>query len=111
MELARSVVTTLEDKKGEDILLLDIQDLTSFTDFFVLCNGTSDRMLKSLADAVQESVKTQFGMNARAEGEPSDGWLVIDLGDVVVHLFSPDQRDYYDLEKLWDRGKVLLRLQ
>ncbi len=111
MDLARSVVTTLEDKKGEDILLLDIQNLASFADFFVLCNGTSDRMLESLADAVQESVKAQYGMNARAEGEPADGWLVIDLGDVVVHLFSPDQRDYYDLEKLWDRGKVLLRLQ
>ncbi len=111
MELARSVVTTLEDKKGEDILLLDIQNLASFADFFVLCNGTSDRMLDSLADAVQEEVKKQFGMNARAEGQAEDGWLVIDLGDVVVHLFSPDQRDYYDLEKLWDRGKVLLRLQ
>ncbi len=111
MELARSVVTTLEDKKGEDILLLDIQNLASFADFFVLCNGTSDRMLESLADAVRESVKAEFGMIARPEGEPSDGWLVIDLGDVVVHLFSPEQRDYYDLEKLWDRGKVLLRLQ
>jgi len=111
MELARSVVTTLEDKKGEDILLLDIQNLASFADYFVLCNGTSDRMLESLAGAIQESVKKQFGMIASVEGKPEDGWLVVDLGDVVVHLFSPDQRDYYDLEKLWDRGKVLLRLQ
>ncbi len=111
MDLARSVVTTLEDKKGEDILLLDIQNLASFADYFVLCNGTSDRMLESLADAIRESVKKQFGMTAGVEGEPTDGWLVIDLGDVVVHLFSPDQRDYYDLEKLWDRGKVLLRVQ
>jgi ribosome-associated protein len=111
MDLARSVVTTLEDKKGEDILLLDIQNLASFADFFVVCNGTSDRMLQSLADAIMESVKKQFGLNSHVEGEPADGWLVIDLGDVVVHLFSPDQRDYYDLERLWDRGKVLLRLQ
>jgi ribosome-associated protein len=111
MDLARSVVTTLEDKKGEDILLLDIQNLASFADYFVLCNGTSDRMLESLADAVQESVKKQFRMNVGVEGEPVDGWLVIDLGDVVVHLFSPDQREYYDLERLWDRGKVLLRVQ
>jgi ribosome-associated protein len=111
MDLARSVVTTLEDKKGEDILLLDIQNIASFADFFVICNGTSDRMLDSLADAIRESVKKQFGLNASVEGGPADGWLVIDLGDVVVHLFSPDQRDYYDLEKLWDRGKVLLRVQ
>jgi ribosome-associated protein len=111
LDLARSVVTTLEDKKGEDIVLLDITDIASFADFFVVCSGTSDRMLQSLADAVMEDAKKQHGIISATEGEPVDGWLVVDLGDVVVHLFSPDQRDYYDLEKLWDRGKVLLRLQ
>jgi ribosome-associated protein len=110
-ELARSVVNTLEDKKGEDILLMDIQNISSFADYFVFCNGTSDRMLDALADSVTESVKKQFGINARPEGQAVDGWLVVDLGDVVVHLFSPEQRDYYDLEQLWDQGKVLLRLQ
>lgn len=105
------MVTMLEDKKGEDILLMDIQNIASFADYFVVCNGTSDRMLQSLADAVMEGSKKQFSINSSVEGEPIDGWLVIDLGDVVVHLFSPDQREYYDLEKLWDRGKVLLRLQ
>lgn len=111
MDLARSVVTTLEDKLGEDILLMDIQGISSFADYFVFCNGTSDRMLTALADALAESVKQQFGIITRPEGQAVDGWLVVDLGDVVVHLFSPEQRDYYDLEKLWDRGKVLLRLQ
>jgi ribosome-associated protein len=60
---------------------------------------------------VAEKTKQDFGLNSRIEGNPSDGWLVIDLGDVVVHIFSPDQRDYYHLEHLWERGKVLLRLQ
>ena len=105
------MVDALEDKKGEDILLMDIADISSFTDYFVICNGTSDRMLGSLADAVLETAKKGFRINASVEGEPIDGWLVVDLGDVVVHLFSPDQRDYYDLEKLWDRGKILVRLQ
>ncbi len=104
-------MSTLEDKKGEDILLLDIQNIASFADYFILCNGTSDRMLESLGDAVREEVKKQFEMHASVEGKPIDGWLVIDLGDVVVHLFSPEQRDYYDLEKLWDRGRILLRVQ
>lgn len=104
-------MTTLEDKKGEDILLMDIQDIASFADYFVICNGTSDRMLDALANAVLDEVKQQFQMNAHIEGQANDGWLVVDMGDVVLHLFSPDQRDYYDLEKLWDRGKVLLRLQ
>jgi ribosome-associated protein len=105
------VIDTLEDKKGENILLMDIEHIASFADYFVICNGTSDRMLQSLGDAVMETAKKQFGILSSIEGEPVDGWLVIDLGDVVVHLFSPDQRDYYDLEKLWDRGRVLVRLQ
>jgi ribosome-associated protein len=105
------VVDTLEDKKGEDILLMDIQDVSSFADYFIFCSGTSDRMLGALAASIRESVKQQFGIITQPEGDPIDGWLVVDLGDVVVHLFSPEQRDYYDLEKLWDHVKVLLRLQ
>ena len=111
MEVARSIVNTLEDKLGEDILLMDITDLASFADFFILCNGTSDRMLSSLADAVMESAKKEFGIISRTEGQSIDGWLLVDLGDVVVHLFSPEQREYYGLEGLWERGRVLLRLQ
>ncbi len=105
------MVDTLEDKKGEDILLMDIQNLASFADYFVVCNGTSDRMLNSLADAVQETAKHEYGIITQVEGEAIDGWLVIDLGDVVVHLFSPEQREYYGLEDLWERAKVLLRVQ
>lgn len=105
------MVNVLEDKKGENILLLDIQGLASFADFFIICNGTSDRMLDSLANALIEGAHQRYGLPARIEGRPEDGWLLVDLGDVVVHLFSPDQRDYYRLEQLWEKGKVLLRLQ
>ena len=90
---------------------MDIQNIASFADYFVICNGTSNRMLESLGSILMESMKKQFGLIVRVEGEPNDGWLVVDLGDVVVHLFSPDQREYYDLEKLWDQAKVLLRVQ
>jgi ribosome-associated protein len=111
LEVARTIVNTLEDRKGENILLMDIAQISSFADFFIICNGTSDRMLNSLADAVRESAKEQYRIIASIEGEPNDGWLVVDLGDVVVHLFSPEQRDYYGLEELWEHGRVLLRLQ
>ena len=111
MELARAIVNTLEEKKVENILLLDIHEVASFTDYFIICTGTSDRMLGSLAKAARDDVKGQFKLNAIQEGQPSGGWLVTDFGDVVVHLFSPDQRDYYRLEELWDKGKVLVRLQ
>lgn len=91
--------------------MLDLKDIASFTDYFVLCNGTSDRMLDALADTVLESTRKEHKKKGRKEGEARDGWLVVDYGDVVVHLFSPDQRDYYQLEELWSEGKVLLRLQ
>jgi ribosome-associated protein len=104
-------VNSLEDKKGEDILLLDIKDIASFTDYFVLCTGTSDRMLSALAEASMEAVRQKHRKKGIKQGEAREGWVVLDYGDVVVHLFSPDQRDYYDLEELWQDGKVLLRVQ
>ena len=111
MELAHKIIEALEDKKGEDILLLDIKDIASFTDYFIICNGTSDRMLDALAKGVLETTKKDFKKRGRVEGKSQEGWLVMDFGDVVVHLFSPDQREYYDLEELWSDGKVLLREQ
>jgi len=98
-------------KKGEDIILIDIRDVADFTDYFVICCGSSIRMLNALADYVAESVKKKHKLSSKIEGNPTDGWIVIDFGDVVVHLFTPDQRDYYKLEELWVEGKVLLHLQ
>lgn len=111
MEVARSIVNALEDKKGEDIVLLEIQEISSFADYFVICTATSDRMLDALADETGKTAKQKFGLIGRIEGIPQSGWMVVDLGDVVVHLFSQEQRDYYRLEELWNKGKVLVRLQ
>jgi ribosome-associated protein len=101
----------LEEKKGENIILLDIQGIASFADYFVICSGTSDRMLQALADSVVEQVHRHYQRPARVEGKPHDGWLLVDCGDVILHLFSPDRRDYYRLEELWSQGKILLHLQ
>lgn len=111
MELARTIVDVLEDRKGEDILLLDIHEVSDFADYFVIATGTSDRMLRSLADAVSDKLREKYHVKPRNEGQPHDGWLLSDYGDVVLHLFSPDRRDYYRLEELWGQGKVLLRMQ
>ncbi len=91
--------------------MLDIRELADFAEFFVICSGTSDRMLRALANDVIEKVRESYQLKGRIEGQPEDGWLLIDYGDLVVHLFSPDRRDYYRLEELWAKGKVLLRLQ
>lgn len=90
---------------------MDLKGIASFTDYFVICNGTSDRMLSALADAVLDHTRARHKKKGRKEGEARDGWLVIDYGDVVLHLFSPDQRHYYRLEDLWNEGRILLRVQ
>ncbi len=112
IDIARTIVESLEEKKGEDILLLDLVDVCSFTDYFVICNGSSKRALKALAEEVRKTVKQEHVIRVQSvEGEPSDGWLLIDYGDVILHLFSKDLRQYYQLEELWHEGKVLIRVQ
>jgi len=68
-------------------------------------------MLRALAEGAMEVVHKQYQLPARMEGQPGDGWILVDFGDVILHLFSPDRRDYYRLEELWSDGKVVLRLQ
>lgn len=105
------MVESLAEKKGEKILLLDIQEIASFTDYFIICSGTSDRMLNALADSVVDCAKKEGGLRTRVEGSSNYGWVVVDCGDIVIHLFSPSQRDYYRLESLWEKGKTLVKLQ
>ena len=90
---------------------MDIREVAPLADYFVICSGTSDRMLDALVDAVQRAVKTKHKASARIEGKTGDGWILADYGDVIVHLFSPKKRDYYRLEELWNKGKVILHLQ
>lgn len=109
--MARDIVNSLEDRKGEDIVLLDIKEVASFTDYFVICTGTSDRMLDGLANGTMDDVRKKIKRKAKKQGNARDGWVIVDYGDVVVHLFSPDQRDFYNIEELWEDGKVLLKLK
>jgi ribosome-associated protein len=110
-EVAHKLVNALEEKKGEDIVLLDIHEIASFADYFIVCSGTSNRMLNALADSVEEEARHATKLPIRVEGSADYGWVVVDCGDIIIHLFSPSQRDYYRLEELWSRGKVVVRLQ
>ena len=97
---------------GEDILLLDISGLSLFADFFVICSGKSERQLKALVESVREAAKKDLGiLPHHVEGEAFSGWVLLDYVDVIVHIFDPELRAYYDLEGLWQEGKVLLRMQ
>ncbi|MGV8050380.1 MAG: ribosome silencing factor [Anaerolineaceae bacterium] len=109
--LARKIVDILEDKIAENILLLDLKGISDFTDYFVLASGTSDRMLSSLSDVVAEKIKADGLGQAISEGTSASGWMVLDYGSVVVHLLSPEKREYYQLEELWNKGKIILHLQ
>ena len=111
LEVARTIVHALEDKKGEDILLMDLQGVTPFTDYFVIATGTSNRMLKALMHAALDEVREKHSLKTQVEGTELDGWILADFGDVVLHVFSPLQRSYYNLEQLWSEGKVVLHLQ
>ncbi len=104
-------MSILEEKKGEDIVLLDIKEVSYFADYFVICTGTTDRMIKALLEDVVRQMRADHRLRPRIEGLPDEGWMLADFGDVILHLFYPDLRDYYQLEELWSEAKVLVRLQ
>jgi ribosome-associated protein len=86
--------------------------VSPFADFFVICSGNSERQLRALAESVRKTAKKELGIIPHhTEGESFSGWVLIDYVDVVVHIFSPELRAFYDLEGLWQDGKVLLRMQ
>lgn len=92
-------------------MLLDLQGVVPFADYFVICSGTSERMLKALMEAAMDELREQYKLKVRVEGDALDGWMLADFGDVVLHVFSAEQRNYYGLEELWEEGKVVLHLQ
>jgi ribosome-associated protein len=111
LALAHTIVNTLEEKKGENIILLDLQEICTFTDYFIITTGVSERTLRALSQDVQKKVKQRHDEAARVEGSAEDGWVLLDYGGVILHLFSPSLRSYYQLEDLWRDGQVLLHMQ
>lgn len=100
-QLKQLVVNALEDLKGVDIKVFDVSDKTSVTDIIVIAGGASDRQVRALAQHVVEKAKEQGVRPLGTEGEREGEWVLVDLGDVVVHVMLPRVRDFYNLEKLW----------
>ena len=112
VELARYIVDLIADKKGEDIVLLDIREQTLIADYFIICSGSSERQLKAIIENITEEVKKDHRIIAYyVEGDATTGWVLIDYGSIIVHAFSPDTRAYYDLEGFWHEAAVLLKIQ
>ena len=111
LDMARRIVTLAEDKKAADILLLDLEGLTSLADAFVICSGGSERQLESIADGIVRGMRAEGIRPIGTEGLPASHWILVDFGDVIVHIFTPPERDYYGLEKHWSEAKAVLRVQ
>jgi ribosome-associated protein len=91
--------------------LIDLQGVAVFTDYFVICSGSSDRMIRSLVRAAHDAMAQLHDLKGKIIGSPDNGWVAVDFGDIVLHVFSPQQRSYYQLEELWSNGKTLLRVK
>ena len=112
IDLARTIVDLASDKKGENVVLMDMRQVSPVTDYFVIVSAGSDRQLKAIIEYVAEETKTRHDIRPwRVEGESIGGWVLMDYGDVVVHAFLPEKRSYYDLEGLWREAPVMVRIQ
>ena len=109
--MAHMIVDAAADKKASDIVLLDLRKVALIADYFVVCSGQSARQLKSIADGVAESIKERAVRVLAVEGAPESGWVLVDIGAVIVHIFSPEMRAYYTLEDLWQSAPVVVHVQ
>ncbi|HPR63818.1 MAG TPA: ribosome silencing factor [Thermoanaerobaculia bacterium] len=99
--LVREAALTAQEKLAEDLLILSLQDVTSFTDYFLIMTVHSDKQAKAVSDAVQERLKSFRAKPLHEEGYSSGTWVLLDYVDFIIHIFQPEQRDFYALERLW----------
>ncbi len=105
LELAKKAAAILDNKKAMRLNVIKIDDISSLADYFVIGSATSSTHVRSLADELEEKLKEEGTVPARVEGYRSNSWVLLDYGSVVVHLFTPDARDFYDLDRLWADGQ------
>ena len=111
LALARRVVELASDKKAADIVLLEIAQLTTLADYFVICSGASERQLGAIVNGIAEALRDEGVKPIGREGAANAHWLLLDYGSVIVHVMAPPERDFYQLERLWADAPLLLRLQ
>ena len=111
IDLARRIVELAEDKKAADIVLLDLSELTTLADYFVIASGNSERQLDAIANGIVGGLRDEKVRPFGREGTPASHWVLIDYGGVIVHVFTPPERDFYQLERHWAEAKTVLRVQ
>ena len=99
------------EKQASDIVLLDLRSLCSFADYFVILSGESERQLEAIRDEIDKTLEEDGQRLLHQEGDPASGWLLLDYGEVIVHIFTSPQREYYQLDRLWAQATPLVRIQ
>ena len=111
IEIARRAIEAASDKQAENLVLLDTRKICSFADYFVICNGDSERQIDAIVEEISTQLKKEGVMPYRIEGTPDSGWVLLDLSTVIVHIFSPASREYYNLDELWGEAIPTVRIQ
>lgn len=99
--LLATILSSLNDDKAEDVVQIDLRGKTEIGDYMVICSGRSTRQVSSISEKLAQTVKDEFGRTARVEGKDTGDWVLVDTGDVIVHVFRPEVREFYQLEKMW----------
>ena len=99
--LLAAVIASLEDDKAEDIVQIDLRGRSDMADYMVICSGRSSRQVAAISEKLADRLKQEFRISAKMEGKETGDWVLIDSGDVIVHVFRPEVRDFYQLEKMW----------
>ncbi|GHG85189.1 ribosome silencing factor [Pseudodonghicola xiamenensis] len=100
-DLLAEILASLDDDKAEEIVQVDLHGRSSIGDYMVIASGRSSRQIAAMAEHLQERLKKEFGVIAKIEGQDIGDWVLLDTGDVIVHLFRPEVREFYQLEKMW----------
>ena len=106
-EMAKLAYVALSDKKGEDIKIINISEVTVLADYFIIANGTNQNQLQAMRDAADEALYKAGVKVQQIEGNQSSTWILMDYGDIIIHIFSKEDRLFYDLERTWRDGKVV----
>lgn len=104
-------MTVAEDKQANDIIMLDLRGLTPIADYFVLCTAESERQIRAVVTAIDEELVKSGARNPKIEGSAETGWVLLDFSDIIVHVFSPEQREFYRLERLWKQAQPVVVVQ
>lgn len=111
IELAHVIVDAISERLGSNIVVLDMEEVSLLADYFVLCDAESTPQFRAILDEIEDRTRAAGARRLHVEGAADSGWILVDFGSVVVHIFDPELRDYYNLEDLWKQARLVVRIQ